>query len=65
MSDRQIEELARGTQDLGRPFPWVLRKDNRTTTTGFFVTHCGWKRNSTLESVACRSEGTNAVDRLV
>jgi hypothetical protein len=22
MSDRQIEELARGTQDLGRPFPW-------------------------------------------
>jgi hypothetical protein len=31
MSERQIQEVARGMAESGRPFLWVLRKDNRTT----------------------------------
>lgn len=29
MSERQVAEVARGMADSGRPFLWVLRKDNR------------------------------------
>ncbi|KQK03014.1 crocetin glucosyltransferase, chloroplastic [Brachypodium distachyon] len=29
MSERQVAEIARGMADSGRPFLWVLRKDNR------------------------------------
>jgi uncharacterized small protein (DUF1192 family) len=31
MCERQIQEVARGMAESGRPFLWVLRKDNRTT----------------------------------
>jgi hypothetical protein len=31
MSERQIEEVARGMSESGRPFLWVLREDNRSS----------------------------------
>uniref|UniRef100_A0A0A9CQE4 Glycosyltransferase n=1 Tax=Arundo donax TaxID=35708 RepID=A0A0A9CQE4_ARUDO len=34
MSKRQIEEVARGMAESGRPFLWVLRKDNRSVEDG-------------------------------
>ncbi|KAL6627307.1 hypothetical protein ACP70R_031033 [Stipagrostis hirtigluma subsp. patula] len=34
MSKRQIEEVARGMAESGRPFLWVLRKDNRSGKDG-------------------------------
>ncbi|XP_062194655.1 UDP-glycosyltransferase 75C1-like [Phragmites australis] len=34
MSKRQIEEVARGMAESGRPFLWVLRKDNRSIEDG-------------------------------
>ncbi|GJN05614.1 hypothetical protein PR202_ga23261 [Eleusine coracana subsp. coracana] len=32
MSERQIQEIARGMEGSGRPFLWVLRRDNRTSS---------------------------------
>ncbi|CAL4951978.1 unnamed protein product [Urochloa decumbens] len=44
MSERQIEEVARGMAESGRPFLWVLREDNRRGGAGADAAALGGER---------------------
>ncbi|CAO2181137.1 unnamed protein product [Urochloa humidicola] len=44
MSERQIEEVARGMSESGRPFLWVLREDNRRVRAGADAAALGGER---------------------
>ncbi|CAO2161313.1 unnamed protein product [Urochloa humidicola] len=44
MSERQIEEVARGMSESGRPFLWVLREDNRRVGAGADAAALGGER---------------------
>ncbi|CAO2185926.1 unnamed protein product [Urochloa humidicola] len=44
MSERQIEEVARGMSESGRPFLWVLREDNRRAGAGTDAAALGGER---------------------
>ncbi|KAL6861848.1 hypothetical protein ACP4OV_017548 [Aristida adscensionis] len=49
MSKRQVEEVARGMAESGRPFLWVLRKDNRSGEDAGEVVAGGGKRGMVVE----------------
>ncbi|OEL34267.1 Crocetin glucosyltransferase, chloroplastic [Dichanthelium oligosanthes] len=48
MSKRQIEEVARGISESGRPFLWVLREDNRSSE-GADAASLGGERGMVVE----------------
>ncbi|XP_025815109.1 cyanidin 3-O-rutinoside 5-O-glucosyltransferase-like [Panicum hallii] len=49
MSKRQIEEVARGMSESGRPFLWVLRKDNRMSEGAGDAASLGGERGMVVE----------------